>query len=150
TGAAARSPTVSRREGAGAAPVDSGLFGLRMMGSARFGAELDRTGVTFRLWAPAATRAEVMLDRAHPMQAQAQGWYQTTIPRARAGTLYKYRIDGELEVPDPASDFQPQDVFGPSEVIDHHRFEWRINDWGGRPWEDAAILELHVGTFTPG
>jgi len=121
-----------------------------MTGRARFGAELDRTGVTFRLWAPGAKRVEVVLDRAHPMQAQAQGWYQTTIPHARAGTLYKYRIDGELEVPDPASDFQPQDVFGPSEVIDHDRFEWRMNDWGGRPWENTAILELHVGTFTPG
>jgi maltooligosyltrehalose trehalohydrolase len=121
-----------------------------MTGGARFGAELDRTGVTFRLWAPAAKRVEVVLDRAHPMQAQAQGWYQIRIPHARAGTLYKYRIDGELEVPDPASDFQPQDVFGPSEVIDHDRFEWRMNDWGGRLWEDAAILELHVGTFTAG
>jgi len=121
-----------------------------MNGGARFGAELDRTGVTFRLWAPAAKRVEVMLDRAHPMQAQAHGWYQTTIPQARPGTLYKYRIDGEMEVPDPASDFQPQDVSGPSEVIDHERFEWRMNDWRGRPWEDAAILELHVGTFTPG
>src|SRR5947209_6195123 len=121
-----------------------------MNGGARFGAELDRTRVTFRLWAPAAKRVEVMLDRAHPMQAQAHGWYQTTIPQARPGTLYKYRIDGEMEVPDPASDFQPQDVSGPSEVIDHDRFEWRMNDWRGRPWEDAAIFELHVGTFTPG
>ena len=68
-----------------------------MNGGARFGAELDRTGVTFRLWAPAAKRVEVMLDRAHPMQAQAHGWYQTTIPQARPGTLYKYRIDGEME-----------------------------------------------------
>jgi len=119
-----------------------------MTSSARFGAALDRSGVTFRLWAPAAKRVEVMLDRAYPMQRQAQGWYQATIPHARAGTLYKYRIDGELEVPDPASHFQPQDVFGPSEVIDHDQFEWRMNDWRGRPWEDAAILELHVGTFT--
>ena len=23
-------------------------------------------------------------------------------------------------------------------------------NWRGRPWEDAALLELHVGTFTPG
>jgi maltooligosyltrehalose trehalohydrolase len=121
-----------------------------MTASSRFGAELHRSGVTFRLWAPAAKRVDVMLDRAHPMQAQAQGWYEVTIPGAGAGTLYKYRIDGEIEVPDPASHFQPQDVFGPSEVIDHDRFEWRTNAWRGRPWEDAAFLELHVGTFAPG
>src|SRR5258708_13209844 len=120
-----------------------------MTSSARFGAALDRSGVTFRLWAPAAKRVEVMLDRAYPMQRQAQGWYQATIPHARAGTLYKYRIDGELEVPDPASHFQPQDVFGPSKVIDHDQFEWRMNDWRGRPWQGAAILGLHVGPLPP-
>jgi maltooligosyltrehalose trehalohydrolase len=121
-----------------------------MTASMRFGAEPHRGGVTFRLWAPAAKRVDVMLDRLHPMQAQAQGWYEVTIPGARAGTLYKYRIDGELEVPDPASHFQPQDVFGPSEVIDHNRFEWQTHEWRGRLWGDAAFLELHVGTFTQG
>src|SRR5260370_13016592 len=84
------------------------------------------------------------------MQAQAQGWNEATIPGACGGMLYKYSIDGEMEVPDPASHFQPQDVFGPSEIIDHKRFEWRTNQWRGRPWQDAAVLELHVGTFTPG
>jgi maltooligosyltrehalose trehalohydrolase len=121
-----------------------------MKPGARFGAELHRSGVTFRLWAPAAKRVELLLDRPYAMQAGAQGWYELTIAGARAGTLYKYRIDGEMEVPDPASHFQPQDVFGPSEVIDHDRFEWRTKQWRGRPWHDAAILELHIGTFTPG
>ncbi|HEY9360859.1 MAG TPA: malto-oligosyltrehalose trehalohydrolase, partial [Xanthobacteraceae bacterium] len=121
-----------------------------MTASARFGAEVERGGATFRLWAPAAKRVEVMLDRIYPMQARPEGWYEVMIPHAGAGTLYKYRIDGELEIPDPASHFQPQDVFGPSEVVDHDRFEWRTNEWRGRPWEHAAILELHVGTFTPG
>ena len=120
------------------------------MASARFGAELHQSGVTFRLWAPAAKRVDVMLDRPYPMQAQTEGWYEVTIPGARAGTLYKYRIDGEMEVPDPASHFQPHDVLGPSEVIDHDRFEWRTHGWPGRPWEDAAFLEVHVGTFTSG
>jgi malto-oligosyltrehalose trehalohydrolase len=116
----------------------------------RFGAELRPEGVTFRLWAPAAKGVDVMLGRAHPMQALASGWYEATIPGLGAGTLYKYRIDGELEVPDPASHFQPSDVSGPSEVIDHDRFAWRTAGWRGRPWADAVITELHVGTFTRG
>jgi malto-oligosyltrehalose trehalohydrolase len=91
-----------------------------------------------------------MLDRAHPMRARADGWYEIAIPGAHAGTLYKFRIDGDVEVPDPASHFQPEDVSGPSEVIDHHQFAWKSTDWRGRRWEDAAFLELHVGTFTPG
>src|SRR5258707_7449573 len=83
------------------------------------------------------------------MQAQAQGWYEATIPGACAGMLYKYRIDGEMEVPDPASHFQPQDVFGPSEIIDHKRFEWRTHQWRGRPWQDAAGFGLPVRTVPP-
>jgi malto-oligosyltrehalose trehalohydrolase len=121
-----------------------------MTAGVRFGAELHQGGVTFRLWAPAAGRVEVLLDGAHPMRATAAGWYEATVPGLRAGALYKYRIDGELEVPDPASHFQPRDVTGPSEVIDHERFQWRTPQWRGRPWEEAVILELHVGTFTPG
>jgi len=38
---------------------------------------------------------------------------------------------------------------GPSEVVDHSAYQWRTADWRGRPWEEAVILELHVGTFTP-
>ena len=121
-----------------------------MTASVRFGAELRSSGVTFRLWAPAAKHVDVMLDRAYPMQAQDAGWHEITIPNCRAGTLYRYRLDGEIDVPDPASHFQPQDVSGPSEVIDHDQFEWRADEWRGRPWEDAVFLELHVGTFTPG
>jgi maltooligosyltrehalose trehalohydrolase len=55
----------------------------------RFGAELRPDGVTFRLWAPAAKGVDVMLGRAHPMQALASGWYEATIPGLGAGTLYK-------------------------------------------------------------
>jgi len=116
----------------------------------RFGAQLRPDGVTFRLWAPAANRVELMLDRAHPMQPRAAGWHEITIAGLPAGALYKYRVDGELEVPDPASHFQPDDVGGPSEVIAHDRFDWRTAAWRGRPWAEAVISELHVGTFTPG
>jgi malto-oligosyltrehalose trehalohydrolase len=119
-----------------------------MNAKAIFGPKLHPDGVTFRLWAPAAKRVELMLDGAHPMQARGGGWYETRIAGVGAGTLYKFRIDGELEVPDPASHFQPQDVSGPSEVIDHDQFAWRTRDWRGRPWEETAFLELHVGAFT--
>jgi malto-oligosyltrehalose trehalohydrolase len=113
-----------------------------------FGAEPTRDGVTFRVWAQAAGRVELMLDRAHPMQALPGGWYEAAVPGLRAGALYKYRIDGEIEVPDPASHFQPHDVSGPSEVIDHESYVWRTPAWRGRPWAEAAISEIHVGAFT--
>jgi maltooligosyltrehalose trehalohydrolase len=114
----------------------------------RFGAQLTGPGVTFRLWAPAARRGELLLGTAHPMRKLPGGWHEIAVPDARAGTLYKFRIDGELNVPDPASAFQPGDVAGPSEVIDHEHHVWRATDWRGRPWQETVLLELHIGTFT--
>jgi maltooligosyltrehalose trehalohydrolase len=115
----------------------------------RFGPRLDSDGVTFRLWAPGARQVELCLDRRHAMPQQSDGWCELTVPRAKAGTRYRFRIDDELDVPDPASAFQPDDVHGPSEIIDHAAFAWQSKDWRGRPWHEAVFLELHVGTFTP-
>lgn len=121
-----------------------------------FGAEVAPDGVHFRLWAPASARVDLLLfnlrgdavDAVLPMAAQADGWYALTVPVA-AGQRYKYRIDGRQEVPDPASRFNPQDVEQPCEVIDPAAFAWRDGDWRGRPWHEAVIYQLHVGTFTP-
>ncbi len=115
----------------------------------RFGAQLTDSGVTFRLWAPAARQVELLFDTSHPMAKLPGGWHEIAVADARAGSLYKFRIDGELDVPDPASAFQPDDVSGPSEVIDHGSYVWRGVEWRGRPWADTVLLELHVGTFTP-
>jgi maltooligosyltrehalose trehalohydrolase len=121
-----------------------------MTSAARFGPRLEPGGgVTFRLWAPAAKRVALLLERAVPMQARANGWYALHVPQARAGCQYRFRIDDDIEVPDPASAFQPQDVLGPSEVIDHGAYAWQCPDWTGRPWPEAVFLELHVGAFTP-
>jgi malto-oligosyltrehalose trehalohydrolase len=76
-------------------------------------------------------------------------WFEHVEPQAGPGTLYRYRIDGELLVPDPASRFQPRDVDGPSEVIAPKAYRWSDHAWSGRPWNEAVIYELHVGTFTP-
>jgi malto-oligosyltrehalose trehalohydrolase len=114
-----------------------------------FGPELTPDGVTFRIWAPAARSVDLMLERPHPMRRVPGGWYEIAIAGAHAGTRYAFRIDGEITVPDPASHFQPDDVSGPSEVIDHGGFPWQAQDWRGRPWHEAVTLELHVGAFTP-
>ena len=82
------------------------------------------------------------------MQASGAGWFECRTTEAHPGTLYSYRIDGGIEVPDPASRFQPHDVHGPSEVIDPAAFDWGTHAWEGRPWYDAVCYELHIGTFT--
>ena len=116
-----------------------------------FGAEvLAGGGVRFRLWAPAARKVElVVAGKSKPVNAVGDGWFELIDRDSAAGTLYQYRIDGRQLVPDPASRFQPQDVDGPSEVIDPSRYPWKDAGWRGRPWQEAVIYELHLGTFTP-
>jgi malto-oligosyltrehalose trehalohydrolase len=117
-----------------------------------FGAQLEANGqVRFRLWAPGAQQVELILEPggSHKMNALAGGWYELVTPAARAGTSYRYRIDGKTEVPDPASRYNPQDVHGPSVVMDPTAFEWDDDGWQARPWHEAVLYELHVGSFTP-
>lgn len=120
-----------------------------------FGAQLaEGGGVHFRLWAPDAERVTLLLHEAdgeaeRPMPLTQDGWYELFVSEAQAGTRYRFRIDGGLAVPDPASRFQPEDVHGPSEVIDPLSYAWTASGWRGRPWEEVVLYELHVGTFTP-
>ncbi len=119
------------------------------MNERQFGARLTADGASFRLWAPAAKRVDLLLDRPHPLRRGEDGWFAVDISGIRAGARYRFRIDDEIDVPDPASAFQPDDVFGPSEVIDHSSFRWRASDWRGRPWHETVLLEAHVGAFAP-
>ena len=118
------------------------------MNEQQFGARLTADGASFRLWAPAAKRVDVFLEDLHPLQRGEDGWFSADIAGVRAGARYRFRIDGEIDVPDPASAFQPHDVSGPSEVIDHAAYPWLASAWRGRPWHEAVVLETHVGTFT--
>jgi malto-oligosyltrehalose trehalohydrolase len=118
-----------------------------------FGAEPTDGGGRFRLWAPAASAIELSLEGPGPrrsvtMARLADGWFEAEVPEAAPGTRYKYRIDGDAEVPDPASRFQPEDVHGASELIDPGAFDWADDGWLGRPWEETVLYELHVGAFT--
>jgi maltooligosyltrehalose trehalohydrolase len=119
------------------------------MNARQFGPRLTADGTSFRLWAPAAKHVDLLLERPYPLHRGGDGWFSADIPGVTAGARYKFRIDGEVDVPDPASAFQPDDVFGASEVIDHTTYAWRACDWRGRPWHEAVVIESHVGTFTP-
>jgi len=116
-----------------------------------FGAQvLAQGGVRFAFWAPGAKKVELEIaGRYMPLHASRDGWFEHLVPTAGPGTLYRYRIDGEVLVPDPASRFQPRDVDGPSEVIAPRSYPWGDHAWTGRPWNEAVVYELHVGSFTP-
>jgi len=119
-----------------------------------FGAEvLENGSVRFRFWAPNAQNVALRLgnedSRLLSMGRLEDGWFEIITADAAPGSIYRFQIDGKLDVPDPASRFQPRDVHGPSEVVDPASFYWRDNSWRGRPWEETVIYELHVGTFSP-
>ena len=109
---------------------------------------LDPEHTRFALWAPDAFYVSVELDTGEsiPMLPQANGWFMIQA-RCPAGTRYRYNIDGELEVPDPASRSQDGDIDRHSVVVDPHAYQWRHTNWCGRPWYDAVIYELHVGAL---
>ncbi len=64
-----------------------------------------------------------------------------------AGTRYRYRLADGLFVPDPASRCQPEDVHGPSVVVDPRAYAWRQPGWMGRPWRETVLYELHAGAM---
>lgn len=113
------------------------------------GAVLLEAGRTrFCLWAPDAQRVSVAVEggASWPMQAEEAGWFRCELA-CGAGTRYRYCIDGELCVPDPASRAQAGDVHAPSLVVDPQAYHWQHPDWRGRPWHEAVIYELHVGAM---
>lgn len=117
-----------------------------------FGATLLADGGThFRLWAPGVATVALRFDEAeeYPMVAADAGWFELILPTAHAGSRYRFRLPDGLLVPDPASRYNPEDIHGPSEVINPVAFAWADGDWQGRPWEEAVIYELHIGSFTP-
>lgn len=109
-------------------------------------------GVTFRLWAPACDRVRVeLVDEARllDMELLSDGWHSVHAPSASGGSRYRFVLPDGLRVPDPASRFQPEDVHGPSRVVDVSSWSWNDTEWRGRPWREAVVYELHVGSFTP-
>ncbi|WP_325437405.1 malto-oligosyltrehalose trehalohydrolase [Pseudomonas nitroreducens] len=115
----------------------------------RHGAQVLPGGkVRFALWAPDAQRVEVELGggRLYPLEAAQDGWFSAELA-AVAGQTYRYRIDHELSVADPASRDQAGGVEGESRVVDPTAFRWRHPQWRGRPWHETVLYEAHVGLF---
>jgi maltooligosyltrehalose trehalohydrolase len=125
------------------------------------GAELVQPeGVHFRVWAPRRRRVEVVLEQEGgftsegpqatvELTRETDGYFSGLAAGARAGSIYRYRLDGGSELyPDPASRFQPEGPHGASQVIDPRHFRWTDAGWRGVHLQGQVIYEMHVGTFT--
>lgn len=120
------------------------------------GAEVGSEGVHFRVWAPKAQRVELELvgtegdaARFAPLSADASGYHSGLVPGLVAGARYRFRLDGDRSLPDPASRFQPEGPHGPSEIVDPGRYRWRDGAWNGVSRDGLVLYEVHIGTFTP-
>lgn len=118
------------------------------LGVHRFGPRVHAEGTSFRLWAPGNPAVELLVeDRAVPMEPHGdQGWFEISVAGVGPGARYAFRI-GDLVFPDPASRLQEDDAEGRSVVV-KPALAW-ANRRLGRPWSEAIIAEVHVGTATP-
>jgi maltooligosyltrehalose trehalohydrolase len=82
------------------------------------------------------------------LEPDGDGYWSVVAPQVKAGTLYRYRLDGEIACPDPASRFQPDGPHGSSMVVDPCAFAWTDHDWPGVALEGQVVYEMHIGTFT--
>ncbi len=121
---------------------------------------MTRPGVTYRgdgrctfdVWAPLLRNVNVRLEdpaaRDLSMERDEWGHWRVETGDVAPGTRYRFVLNQEQSRPDPASQFQPDGVHGPSAVVDHAAFHWMDAGWEGVPLEDMILYELHVGTFT--
>lgn len=105
----------------------------------------------FCVWAP--EKQGMVLHIVHPheediaMQKRG-GYFHAFIKQLAPGARYFYRPDDGKDYPDPVSHYQPLDVHGPSQTVNHADYIWKDVEWKGIPFRELALYEIHVGTFT--
>ncbi|HEX4168311.1 MAG TPA: malto-oligosyltrehalose trehalohydrolase [Bryobacteraceae bacterium] len=104
----------------------------------------------FGVWAPRAKTVAVKLGTdLYPLESDERGWWSAKVANAGPGSTYRFVLDEGDPLPDPRSQFQPEGVNGPSQLVDHSSFAWSDAHWQSRPLSSALIYEVHIGTFTP-
>jgi maltooligosyltrehalose trehalohydrolase len=81
------------------------------------------------------------------MERIEDGYWKLDVNGLKPNARYMFQLEDKLR-PDPASDFQPEGVFGPSAVVDHSSFDWSDSNWRGVSLKDMIMYELHTGTFS--
>jgi maltooligosyltrehalose trehalohydrolase len=119
------------------------------------GAEPMTGGVSFRVWAPGHDRAVVVYIEQRrsndyfELARDDQGYFSGFDSSAKPGMTYWLELDGNgLQLPDPASRFQPAGPTGPSQIVDPADFEWHDSKWPGVSLAGQVLYEMHVGTLT--
>lgn len=87
-------------------------------------------------------------EEATALTAEPGGYFSGVVEGARVGSRYRFLLDEDIALADPATRFQPEGPHGPSQVIDAGTFRWTHDEWVGIAPERRVLYEMHIGTFT--
>lgn len=116
-------------------------------------------GVSFRLWAPHATKVFIIgsfnrwNETVSPLALEKDGFWSTDLPDAEVGDEYRYLIHSPAEwnLP-PLSRIDPHarkvtSSAGNAVVYDPAAFDWGDDAFKMAPGNELIIYEMHIGTF---
>lgn len=105
-------------------------------------------GTFIRLWAPDANCVDIEWAGGEKfrLEPKERGYFSGFFPARKPGDRYYYILDGHKYIPDPASRYQPEGVFGQTEIFGTD-YEWG-DDKNRAPYKEWVIYEIHVGAFS--
>lgn len=118
----------------------------------KIGAHFCQDKSEFIVWAPNQHQVSLVLPQEKQvmnLEKSENGYWRMHADSLKPYSRYMFRLADGIDRPDPASQFQPDGVFGSSAIVDHTSFKWKDSAWHGINLEDMIIYELHVGTFSP-
>jgi maltooligosyltrehalose trehalohydrolase len=88
----------------------------------------------FTVWAPHSPLVEVYFpgqEKILALTPEGNGYHCASGVGITADAQYFYRLNRDKQRADPASRFQPEGVFGPSQIVNLANFTWGDADWRG-------------------
>lgn len=123
-----------------------------MSGQRKIGVNFNEQGIaSVCVWAPEAKEAALRIIGRKtdlPLEKLRYGYWELITSQLKSGDTYKFLLNGENELPDPASLYQPEGVHGPSGAVALSDFNWTDSAWINPPQEEYIIYELHTGAFS--
>ncbi|MHA4739667.1 malto-oligosyltrehalose trehalohydrolase [Dyadobacter sp. MSC1_007] len=117
------------------------------------GPHYENQEAIFTVWAPEKEQMRLHIvapeQKVIEMAKDEWGYFSTRLTGVNAPLQYYFEPEKGKKLPDPASHYQPEGVHGPSQLVDHSRFEWQDATWKNIPQKELIFYEIHVGTFTP-
>ncbi len=117
----------------------------------KIGAVYTADECEFIVWSPFSKAIDLYLsdeDKKIRMKKDSEDYWKVSVKDIKPGRNYYYLVNGNRRG-DPASNFQPDGINGPSQIVDHSSFEWQDNDFTPVQLKDYIMYEIHTGTFSP-